>query len=85
MNLQSFSSLFDLLQALPTEQACLEHYEKLRGKNGVVSPYDPSSKVYNYGNEKYHCKNTGCNFNVKTGKSVQKKSNKPLFLSMSYC
>ncbi len=51
MNLQSFSSLFDLLQAFPTEHSCIEHYEKLRWPNGVVSPYDPTSKVYNYGME----------------------------------
>lgn len=71
MNLQSFSSLFDLLQAFPTEQSCIEHYEKLRWPNGVISPYDPSSKVYNYGNGKYRCKNTGWNFNVKTGTLFQ--------------
>ena len=71
MNLQSFSSLFDLLQAFPTEQSCIEHYEKLRWPNGVVSPYDPTSKVYNYGNGKYRCKNTGLNFNVKTGTLFQ--------------
>lgn len=71
MNLKSFSSLFDLLQAFPTEQSCIEHYEKLRWPNGVVSPYDPSSKVYNYGNGKYRCKNTGWNFNVKTGTLFQ--------------
>jgi hypothetical protein len=66
MNVQSFSSLFDLLQAFPMEQSCIGLYEKLRWPNGVVSPYDPSSKVYNYGNGKYRCKNTGWNFNVKT-------------------
>lgn len=71
MNLQSFSSLFDLLQAFPTEQSCIEHYEKLRWPNGVVSPYDPTSKVYNYGGGKYRCKNTGLNFNVKTGTLFQ--------------
>ncbi|MEG2071516.1 MAG: IS1595 family transposase, partial [Bacteroidales bacterium] len=71
MNLQSFSSLFDLLQAFPTEQSCIEHYEQLRWSDGVVSHYDPSSKVYNYGNGKYRCKNTGWNFNVKTGTLFQ--------------
>lgn len=64
MNLQSFSTLFDLLRAFPTEQSCIEHYEKLRWSNGVVSPYDPTFKVYNYGGGKYRCKNTGNDFAV---------------------
>jgi transposase-like protein len=66
-NLKSFKSLFDLRQALPTEQACIKHYEQLRWPNGVISPFDPTSKVYYYRNRKYRCKNTGRNFNVKTG------------------
>ena len=64
MNTFEFKSLFDLLQAFPTEQSCIEYLELCRWKNGIVSPYDPASKVYNYGGGKYRCKNTGLNFNV---------------------
>lgn len=71
MTLPPFNTLFDLLQAFPTEQSCLEYYEKLRWSNGVVSSYDPTSTVYNYGNGKYHCKNTGLNFNIRTGTIFQ--------------
>lgn len=67
MKTGSFKSLFDLLQAFPTEESCIDHLQKIRWANGVVSPFDPTSKVYNYGNGKYRCKNTGKNFNVKTG------------------
>ena len=49
MNTFEFKSLFDLLQAFPTEQSCIEYLELCRWKNGIVSPYDPASKVYNYG------------------------------------
>ena len=77
MNTFEFKSLFDLLQAFPTEQSCIEYLELCRWRNGLVSPYDPASKVYNYGGGKYRCKNTGLNFNVKTG-TVFQKSKVPL-------
>lgn len=67
MKTGNFKSLFDLLQVFPTEESCIDHLHKIRWANGVVSPFDPTSKVYNYGNGKYRCKNTGKNFNVKTG------------------
>lgn len=58
-------SVLDLIQAFPTEQACIEHLEKLRWNGHVVSPFDASSKVYKT-KAGYQCKNTGKNFNVKT-------------------
>ena len=63
-----FKSLFDLLQAFPTEESCIEHLEKHIWKDGIpISPYDPTSKVYKRGDGMYRCKNTGKNFNVRIG------------------
>lgn len=68
MNTSKFNSLFDFLQAFPTEESCIKYLESMRWKDGIpVSPYDPSSKVYNRGDGKYRCKNTGKNFNVRIG------------------
>lgn len=66
MNIGIFNSLFEFLQVFPNEQACVNHLEKLRWSNGVVSPFDSSSVVYNRGDGTYRCKNTGKNFNVRT-------------------
>ena len=66
MNFAKFTSLSSLSQAFPTEESCLTYLEQHFWKNGVVSPFDPTSKVYNYGNHKYRCKNTGKNFTVRT-------------------
>ena len=67
MTIGNFSSLYDLLAAFPTEESCLEYLEQHYWKDGIpVSPFDPSSKVYNYGNHLYRCKNTGRNFTVRT-------------------
>jgi len=63
-----FNTILELLQAFPDEQTCIDHLEALRWPNGaVVSPFDPSSKVYNCAGNRYRCKETGKYFNVKTG------------------
>lgn len=65
--LKEFKSLFDIQQAFPDEQACINHLEELRWSGLVTSPFDPTSKVYKCSNNRYRCKNTGKYFNVKTG------------------
>ncbi|XOV66559.1 MAG: IS1595 family transposase [Fluviicola sp.] len=63
---QDFKSILDLLKAFPDEQSCIDHLTELRWGGEVVSPFDPSSKVYVCKGNKYRCKNTGKYFNVKT-------------------
>jgi transposase-like protein len=65
--LQNFKSIFDLVQAFPTEQDCINHLEILRWNGTPVSPFDASSIVYKCSNNRYKCKNTGKYFNVKVG------------------
>ena len=65
--LPEFKSIFDLLKAFPTEQACIDHLEKLSWDGSPVSPFDASGKVYKCAGNKYKCKNTGKYFNVRTG------------------
>lgn len=61
-----FKSILDLIKAFPDEQTCINHLEDLRWNGNVVSPFDPTSKVYNCAGNKYKCKNTGKYFNVRT-------------------
>lgn len=50
MNIGKFNSLYDLLEAFPTEESCIKYLEQQRWANGIpVSPYDHTSKVYNRG------------------------------------
>ncbi|WP_299675708.1 IS1595 family transposase [uncultured Dokdonia sp.] len=63
---EEVKSILQLLQAFPDEQSCIDHLEQLRWSGNVVSPFDPSSKVYNCKGNRYKCKNTGKYFNVKT-------------------
>jgi len=62
-----FKSILDLIKAFPDEQTCINHLETLRWNGVVVSPFDPTSKVYKCANNRYKCKNTGKYFNVKVG------------------
>ncbi|HXA03062.1 MAG TPA: IS1595 family transposase [Cytophagaceae bacterium] len=62
----NFQSILDLIKAFPDEQTCINHLEELRWNGNVVSPFDPSSKVYKCAGNKYKCKNTGKYFNVRT-------------------
>jgi hypothetical protein len=61
-----FNSMIDLLKAFPIEQSCIDHLEKLMWDGDLVSPFDPTSKVYKCAGNKYKCKNTGKYFNVRT-------------------
>jgi len=63
---KQFKSILDLIKTFPDEQSCVDHLEALRWNGNVVSPFDPSSKVYNCKGNRYKCKNTGKYFNVKT-------------------
>jgi len=63
---KEFDSLIDLVTTFTDEQTCIDHLTELRWGGNVVSPFDPTSKVYVCKGNKYKCKNTGKYFNVKT-------------------
>lgn len=66
-NFVTLNSLYDFYNFFPTEESCIAYMESVRWKNGVISPFDPTSKVYRRSDGKYRCKNTGRNFNVRVG------------------
>lgn len=61
-----FKSIIDLITTFKAEQDCINHLEQIRWNGNVVSPFDPTSKIYKCAGNKYKCKNTGKYFNVKT-------------------
>lgn len=82
--------LLNFMTAFPDEESCIRYLENLRWGGKVVSPFDPSSKVYKCANGKYKCRNTGKYFDVKT-KTVFSGTKMPLrywvfaiFLFMSH-
>lgn len=63
----NIKSVLELIQAFPTEQACIDYLEEIIWTGIVVSPFDATSKVYKCKNNRYRCKNTRKYFNIKTG------------------
>lgn len=61
------TSFLEFIETFPTEDMCIQVAELTRWRNKVISPFDPTSKVYKCKNHKYRCKNTGRYFTVKTG------------------
>lgn len=59
-------SVIEFRASFPDEESAIRFYEKIRWKDGVVSPFDPTSKVYKCKNGKYKCKNTGKYFTYRT-------------------
>ena len=72
-----FNSLFDLQAAFPTEKSCIKFLEQTRWHRNVISPFDPTSKVYRRSYGSYRCKNSGKNFNVRIG-TIFESSKLPL-------
>ncbi|RHZ37135.1 Transposase [endosymbiont GvMRE of Glomus versiforme] len=62
-----FKSVADLQRTFPTEQKCIKHLERIIWRGIIISPFDPTSKVYKCKNGRYKCKNTNKYFTVKTG------------------
>ncbi|MEO5775900.1 MAG: IS1595 family transposase [Flavobacterium sp.] len=62
----NFKSVIEIITTFSDEQKCIQYLEQLRWENGVVSPFDVTSKVYKCKGGRYRCKNTGKYFNVKT-------------------
>lgn len=65
--MRDFNSLFDLEQAFPDEQTCIDYLTEIRWHGYVTSPFVKGSKVYKCKNNRYRCKKSGKYFNVKTG------------------
>ena len=86
----SAKGILSFTDTFSNEESCIKYFENLRWKNGVVSPFDKTSKVYKCKGNKYRCKNTGKYFDVKTG-TVFANTKLPLrywfyamFLSLSH-
>ncbi|KLL04452.1 MAG: transposase IS1595 [Mycoplasmataceae bacterium RV_VA103A] len=60
-----FKSLSDLLEVFPTEQSRINYFEERRWKGKIVSPFDPTSKIYKCAKNRYWCKNTNKYFTVR--------------------
>lgn len=77
MKFLEFSSLYDILEAFPTEESCITYLERMRWGNTITSPYADFSKIYKCSDGRYKCTKTNRFFTVRTG-SVFSDSKMPL-------
>jgi transposase-like protein len=63
-----FKSLFDLLKAIPDEQAAVNHFTAIRWRNGAYCPLCGSTKVYHFADKRTHkCGDCRKRFSIKVG------------------
>lgn len=77
MNPLQYDSKTAFIQAFPNEEACMRDLQKTSWKDGVVSPFDPTSKVKEVDGNKYLCESTGKTFDALTG-TIYEGSDIPL-------
>ncbi len=66
--LKHFDSLFDLMDAFPDEQACIDHLRSIRWKDGEFCPHCGSNKVYHFSDRKtFKCGDCKDRFSIKVG------------------
>lgn len=66
--IKEFDSLYDMTEAFPNEQSCIDHLMAIRWKDGAYCPHCGSEKIYHFKDKRTH-KCGGCRqrFSIKVG------------------
>jgi transposase-like protein len=68
MEKQHFETLFQLMAALPNEQAAIDHFTAIRWKNGALCPHCGSDRIYHFADNRTHkCGDCRKRFSIKVG------------------
>jgi transposase-like protein len=66
--LQNFECLFDLMEAFSDEQACVDHLQAIRWRDGEFCPHCGSNKIYHFSDRKtFKCGDCRDRFSIKVG------------------
>lgn len=64
----NFTSLYDLFEAFPDEQSCLDHLRSIRWQDGEFCPHCGGGKVYHFSDRKtFKCGDCRQRFSIKVG------------------
>lgn len=66
--LKSFNSLLQMMQAIPDEQAAIDHFTAIRWKRGAFCPHCGSLRVYHFSDRRAHkCGDCRKRFSIRVG------------------
>jgi len=66
--IKQFDSLFEMVQAFPDEQSCIDHLRSIRWGKGAFCPHCGSVKVYHFSDNRMHkCGDCRARFSIKVG------------------
>lgn len=66
--IKQFDSLFDLMEAFPDEQSCVDHLRAIRWRDGEFCPYCGGTRIYHFSDRKTHkCGDCKARFSIKVG------------------
>lgn len=64
----NFDSLFDLMDAFPDEQTCVDHLRSIRWRDGEFCPHCGGLKIYHFSDRKtFKCGECRARFSIKVG------------------
>jgi transposase-like protein len=76
--IQHFDSLFDLMDAFPDEQTCVDHLRSIRWRDGEFCPYCGGNRIYHFSDRRtFKCGDCRQRFSIKVG-SVFEDTKLPL-------
>ncbi|HEY2445181.1 MAG TPA: IS1595 family transposase [Rhizomicrobium sp.] len=65
---KEFSSLLELMRALPDEQTAIDHFTAIRWRDGEFCPYCGSTSLYHFSDKRTHkCADCRQRFSIKVG------------------
>jgi transposase-like protein len=66
--LATFTSLFDLMDAFPDEQSCIDHLRAIRWQDGEFCPHCGANRIYHFSDRKtFKCGECRQRFSIKVG------------------
>lgn len=66
--MSEFASLYAMFEAIPDEQAAIDHFRSIRWKNGAFCPYCGSTRLYHFSDNRTHkCGDCRQRFSIKVG------------------
>lgn len=65
---QPFATLYQLMEAIPTEQAAIDHFTAIRWEGGAYCPLCGSTRVYHFADRRTHkCADCRKRFSIRVG------------------